>query len=82
MKMPFGKHKGKELSKLISEEPGYIVWLAENCKLNGELKTIVHKNYRACKEDDDFMTNHIAQLEQDEAYEMGDYDYSGIPDQW
>ena len=33
--MPFGKHKGKLISKIPKD---YIVWLSENVKLNGKLK--------------------------------------------
>lgn len=48
MKMPFGKHKGRELSYIIKNHPEYIVWLAENCDLRDELKVIVTENYKKC----------------------------------
>lgn len=48
MIMPFGKYKGVELDEIIEDSPEYIVWLAENCELNGELSVIVNKNYKKC----------------------------------
>jgi uncharacterized protein (DUF3820 family) len=69
MKMPFGKHKGTELETLIKDEPDYIVWLAENCKLTGELKTIIIKNYRIVKNEVNSRDEYIAQCESDEDYE-------------
>lgn len=42
MKMPFGRHKGKELEKIIEEDTGYFIWLT-NIELHGKLKEEVEK---------------------------------------
>lgn len=34
--MPFGKHKGKEIAKLIEKEKNYLVWIYENVKFHKE----------------------------------------------
>jgi uncharacterized protein (DUF3820 family) len=61
MKMPFGKLKGIQLGEIIKDNPEYIVWLAENCDLHGELKQIVFTNYKKClkakQEDEDYSDN-------------------------
>lgn len=69
MKMPFGKHKGIELDEIIEEFPEYIVWLGENCELTGELKTIVHKNYRKCFNQVEMEEQFISDCESDDDYE-------------
>jgi hypothetical protein len=30
LRVPFGKHKGKTLPKIVFEDPGYVVWLYKN----------------------------------------------------
>ena len=34
--MPFGKHKGREIAKLIEKEKNYLVWVYENVKFHKE----------------------------------------------
>ena len=46
MKMPFGKHKGKKLEEILAKHPQYIMWLAENCELKGELKKFCKDHYQ------------------------------------
>lgn len=36
--MPFGKHKGKNLDRILDEDRDYLEWLIDNVKLKGTLK--------------------------------------------
>lgn len=42
MRMPFGKHRGEEISELPDE---YLAWLFENADLYGALQVCVEKEY-------------------------------------
>ena len=39
--MPFGKHKGKALSVVFAEEPGYLCWFYDVVDGNEELKKAI-----------------------------------------
>ncbi len=84
MKMPFGKHKGLELEDLAKDHPGYVVWLAENCELHGDLFYFVGEHYDACKKNArknkrrDYLWSDedIANQEADMRYEHGYDDWA------
>lgn len=40
-KMPFGKYKGKDLLFITENNPKYLIWLDNECELNGNLKSAV-----------------------------------------
>ncbi len=50
MIMPFGKHKGKKMEEILAKHPQYIMWLAENCDLKGELRKFCKDNYATAEE--------------------------------
>lgn len=39
--MPFGKHKGRRLSDIADDSPGYLHWLLDNTELKDFLRTQV-----------------------------------------
>ena len=40
MKMPFGRHKGKELSEI---PPDYLEWISENLTITGDLADEIYR---------------------------------------
>jgi uncharacterized protein (DUF3820 family) len=46
--MPFGKYLGEQM---INVPPGYLIWLYENDRCNGELRIYIKDNMDALKKE-------------------------------
>ncbi len=75
MKMPFGKHKGEEISDLPAT---YLEWLIENVAMDDKLETAVLEARGPAAERDDDPFNDWREDDEEDDYA----EYSGIDPEW
>ena len=77
MKMPFGKHKDKEIKDIIKEDIGYFIWLSNLEDLKEPLKNEINILKKLKKTKSAILEYEIDQYEENEYYidytDFGDY---------
>jgi len=77
MKMPFGKHKDKEIQDIIKEDIGYFIWLSNLEDLKEPLKNEINILKKLKKTKSAILEYEIDQYEENEYYidytDFGDY---------